>query len=537
MLDEERDWGEDLLALPRSQWTLGNLVREKAERNRGKNFLIFQDQSFTYEQLEEKSNQVARALRSLRVRKGDKVGVFLPNCPEFLFLWFGIAKVGGVMVPYNAEWKGELLSFIFEHSDTRGLIVQQEYIPQVAQVLPKLRPLDFLVIHRSDLTPMPGRALDLKEFFGQPKDFSSPALSPFDPFQIMYTSGTTGRSKGVVRWHEYVLLRALRAIRMFGYTSEDVFYTALPLYHGNAQNLSTLPALLANARLALGKRFSASQFWQDIRQHRATTFNYIGAMISILHKQPPSDLDAEHSVRFARGAGAPPEILLDFEKRFHLTIIESYGTTEGGSIQNRPERKIGSLGKAPYYNEARVVDEEDRELPPQKTGELIFRPKDPDEKWVEYYKDPAATAEKMKGGWFRSEDLACVDEEGFFFFKGRKKDAIRRRGENVSAQEVEAVINAHPAVLESAAFGVPSELSEEEIMACVVLKPGFTLAAHELAQFCQERMARFMVPRYLEFMPSLPRTPSLRVEKYKLKERGISSATWDGAKKSKAMTE
>lgn len=515
----------------------GESAQGKGRKKSGKIFLLFQDQSFTYEQLEEKSNQVAHALDSLGVRKGDKVGVFLPNCPEFLFLWFGIAKMGGVMVPYNAEWKGELLSFILEHSDTRGLVLQQEYIPQVTQVLPELRPLDFLAINRSDLTPMPGQALDLMEFFQQPKDFSPPAISPFDPFQIMYTSGTTGRSKGVVRWHEYVFLRALRAIRMFGYTSEDVFYTALPLYHGNAQNLSTLPALLANAQLALGKRFSASQFWQDIRQHRATTFNYIGAMISILYKQPDTNLDADNSLRFARGAGAPPEILLDFEKRFNLTLIESYGTTEGGSIQNRPERKIGSLGKAPYYNEAKVVDDEDRELPPDKVGELIFRPKDPDEKWVEYYKDPEATAEKMQGGWFRSGDLACVDEEGFFFFKGRKKDAIRRRGENVSAQEVEAVINTHPAVLESAAFGVPSELSEEEIMACVALKPGCTLTPQELIGFCQERMARFMVPRYLEFMPSLPKTPSLRVEKYKLKERGISPSTWDGEKKAKALAE
>jgi len=531
MLEEERDWGADLIRLPRSQWTLGNLLREKAQRNRGKVYLLYQDQSFSYDEFEEKANQAARALVSLGVKKGEKVGVLMSNCPEFLFLWFGIAKMGGVMVPYNIEWKGELLSFILQHSETRGMILQQEYWPQLQEVLSGLRPLDFSVVSGDDSSLLPKGAVALREFFSGPAHFDPPTLAPEDPFQIMYTSGTTGRSKGVVRWHEYVLLRALRAIRVFGYTSDDVFYTPLPLYHGNAQNLSTLPSMLANAKLALGKRFSASEFWNDIRKHKATTFNYIGAMLSILYKQPETDQDTHHHVRFARGAGAPPEILLDFERRFHLGIVESYGTTEGGSVQNQPgRRKVGSFGTPPYYNEARVVDDDGRELPPNKVGELIIRPKDPDEKWVEYYKEPQATEEKMKEGWFHSGDLASVDQDGYFFFHGRKKDAIRRRGENVSAQEVEKVINAHPAVLECAAYGVPSELSEEEIMVAVALKPGLILTPAELIRYCQEQMARFMVPRYVELMDSLPKTPSLRIEKYKLKERGITPNTWDREK-------
>jgi len=400
----------------------------------------------------------------------------------------------------------------------------------VMEALSKLPPLDFLIIRRGDDTLFPENAVDLKEFFSCRTNFRSPPLSPLEPFEIMYTSGTTGRSKGVVRWPEYVLLRALRSIRMFGYTSEDVFYTPLPLYHGNAQNLSTLPALLVNAKLALGKRFSASKFWQEIKKYQATTFNFIGAMISILYKQEESENDSDNPVRFARGAGAPPEIVRDFERRFNLTLIESYGATEGGSIMNKPGGKIGALGTAPYYNEAKVVDDHDQKLPPYRIGELIIRPKDPNEKWVEYYKEPEATAEKMKGGWLRTGDLVYRDEEGWFFFKGRKKDAIRRRGENISAQEVETVIGSHPAVLECAAFGVPSELSEEEVMVCVVLRPGFTLTPLELIRYCEKQMARFMIPRYLEFMPSLPKTPTLRIEKYKLKERGITPSTWDREK-------
>jgi len=531
MLDEERDWGTDLISLPRSQWTLGNLLTEKAERNKGKVFLFYQDQSFTYDQFEEKANQAASTLISLGVKRGDKVGVLLSNCPEFLFLWFGIAKMGGVMVPYNTEWKGELLSFILQHSDTRGMIVQQEFFPQLQEVLSKRHPLDFLVIHRGKDDPLPSGTSDIRDFFSGPGRFTAPPISPDDPFQIMYTSGTTGRSKGVVRNSSYVILGALRAIRIFGYNSNDTFYTPLPLFHGNAQSLTTLPALVVNAKLVIGKRFSASQFWQDIRKYHVTTFNYIGAMLSILYKQTPTDQDTNHCVRFARGAGATADMILNFEKRFHVELVESYGTTEGGRIQNRPGiRKIGSMGWPPYYNEAKVMDNDDRELPSGKIGELCIRPKDPEEKWVEYYKQPEASAEKMRNGWFRSGDLVLKDYDGFYFFKGRKVDAIRRRGENVSAQEVETVITAHPVVQECAAYGVPSELSEEDIMVAVTLKPGQTITPAAFIHYCQENMGRFMVPRYVEFMDDLPKTASLRIEKYKLKERGITKNTWDREK-------
>jgi len=530
MLDEERDWGADLISLPREQWTLGKLLTEKAKRNSTRTFLRFKDQSFTFDEFEKRANQAANALTGLGIKKGDKVGVLMPNCPEYLFVWFGICKVGAVMVPYNVEWKGEILSYILNHSDTQGAIVKQELLPQLEDALSG-RNLGFYIVKSDDKNSKPSGTIDLDEFFTRPDTFTSPAISPGDPFQIMYTSGTTGRSKGVLRSHEYVMLRALRALRVFGYTPDDVFYTALPLYHGNAQNLTTLPALFNNAIMALGERFSASQFWDDIRKHRATTFNYIGAMISILYKAPPSDQDSDHAVRFARGAGAPADIIPNFEKRFNMEIVESYGTTEGGSINNQPgNRKIGSMGRPPYYNEAKVVDDEDNELPPGKIGEMIIRPTDPTEVWVQYYKEPDATHEKMKDGWFRSGDLAMVDEEGFFFFKGRKKDAIRRRGENVSAQEVEMVIDRHPSVLESSVFGVPSELSEEDIMAAVVLKKTQELSPEALIEYCQTNMARFMVPRYIEFMDALPKTPTLRTEKYKLVKRGITAATWDREK-------
>ena len=288
-----------------------------------------------------------------------------------------------------------------------------------------------------------------------------------------------------------------------------------------------MPALLANARLALGKRFSASNFWKDINRYQATVFNFVGTMIPILYKQDPTPDDAHNTVRLARGGNIPPAIWRDFEKRFKLDLIETYGTTEGGSIWNTPGGKVGAMGKAPHFNEARIVDAEGRELAPGKVGELIIRPRDPNEKWVEYYKDPEATGEKVRGGWYYTGDLAYQDAEGWFFFVGRKKDVVRRRGENISPQEVEIVINTHPKVLECACLGVPSELGEEDVKVCIVLKAGMQLTFEEVISFCQEKMAYFMVPRYVEFCERLPKTPTERVEKFKLQANHPNKNTWD----------
>jgi crotonobetaine/carnitine-CoA ligase len=526
MLPEEAFWPKDLIELDRKDWTLGRLLEEKAWKNKGKTFLLFENESVTFDQFNEMANRVANSLLDLGIRKGEKVAIMLPNCPDYLYLWFGIAKMGGVMVPINVSWKGELLNYILNHSDSETVVVEESLFSQIEEILgtcPKIR----RIFIRSGEGRPPKGGHHLKELFEAPSDEPQISLTPHDPFEIMYTSGTTGRSKGVVRWPEYIILRGLRTVRYMGYGEEDTLYTCLPLYHGNAQNLTAMPALLANARLALGKRFSASNFWNDTRRYGATVFNFVGTIIPMLYKQEPKSNDADNPVRLARGGGIPPKIWKDFEKRFNLTLVETYGTTEGGSIWNMPGGKVGSIGKAPYFNEARIVDEADQELPLGKIGELIIRPRDLEEKWVEYYKEPEATKEKFSGGWYRTGDLAYQDEEGWFFFVGRKKDVIRRRGENISAAEVELVIMSHPNVLECACFGVPSELGEEDVMVCVVPKPGMSLSPQELSSFCENRMAYFMIPRYMEFAERLPKTPTERIEKYKLKATRPNANTWD----------
>jgi crotonobetaine/carnitine-CoA ligase len=526
MLPEEAFWPKDLIELDRKDWTLGRLLEEKAWKNKGKTFLLFENESVTFDQFNEMANRVANSLLDLGIRKGEKVAIMLPNCPDYLYLWFGIAKMGGVMVPINVSWKGELLNYILNHSDSETVVVEESLFSQIEEILGTCPKIRRIFIRGGEGRPPKG-GHHLKELFEAPSDEPQISLTPHDPFEIMYTSGTTGRSKGVVRWPEYIILRGLRTVRYMGYGEEDTLYTCLPLYHGNAQNLTAMPALLANARLALGKRFSASNFWNDTRRYGATVFNFVGTIIPMLYKQEPKSNDADNPVRLARGGGIPPKIWRDFENRFDLTLVETYGTTEGGSIWNMPGGKIGSIGRAPYFNEARIVDEADQELPLGKIGELIIRPRDLEEKWVEYYKEPEATKEKFSGGWYRTGDLAYQDEEGWFFFVGRKKDVIRRRGENISAAEVELVIMSHPNVLECACFGVPSELGEEDVMVCVVPKPGMSLSPQELSSFCENRMAYFMIPRYMEFAERLPKTPTERIEKYKLKATRPNANTWD----------
>jgi crotonobetaine/carnitine-CoA ligase len=529
MLSEEKIWPKDLIELDRREWTLGRLLEEKARKNRGRIFLLFEDEKVTFDQFNEMANRVANGFLNQGVGKGDKVALMLPNCPDYLYLWFGIAKMGGVMVPINVSWKGELLQYILNHSDSETIVVEESLLPRIEEVLgstPQIR----RIFVRSSGNGLLKECLRMEELFqASPNEVHVP-LTPYDPFEIMYTSGTTGRSKGVVRWPEYIILRGLRTVRYMGYTAEDTLYTCLPLYHGNAQNLTTIPALLANARLALGKRFSASNFWNDTRRYGATVFNFVGTIIPILYKQEPKPDDADNPVCLARGGGIPPKIWKEFENRFNLNLVETYGTTEGGSIWNMPGGKMGSMGKPPYFNEARIVDDADRDLPPGEIGELLLRPRDPEERWVEYYKESEATQEKIRGGWFRTGDLAYRDEEGWFFFVSRKKDVIRRRGENISALEVEIVILSHPKVLECACFGVPSELGEEDVMVSVVSKPGMSLSPQELISFCEGKMAYFMIPRYVEFVESLPKTPTERVEKYKLKATRPNENTWDREK-------
>ena len=510
--------------------SFGKILEDKCRANAGKVALMTPHERVTYDQLDERVNRVGNALEALGVGKGDKVCLMLPNIPEFLYTWWGNAKLGGVTVPLNTALKGEGLSYLINHSDAETLVVSRRYMSAIEEIRDSLRHLRHLIVLADESTePCESAAteLDFAELL------TAPATSPMkevwsdDVDSIMYTSGTTGLPKGVIHRHSRCYGGFVLPIAT-GYGDADVVYNTLPLFHVGGQNMVWM-ALVSDTAAAMAERFSASRFWDDVRAYGATYTLCLGAMIPMLAKQPQRPDDHDNPLRIALSAAAPPAIWEAFEKRFGVRIVELYAQTEGGFMLNSDARangKVGAMGKPSGGYAMRVVDDNDCDLPPGGVGELVYRSTTTDD-MPEYYKDPEATAEKNRGGWIRSGDLAYKDEDGYFFFVDRKNDFMRRRGENISSHEVESVVNGHQDVLESAAYALPSELGEDEVTVAIVLKPNARLTPESLVQYCKERMASFMVPRFVRFLDAFPKTGTERTMKYELKEQGVTPDTWD----------
>jgi len=313
------------------------------------------------------------------------------------------------------------------------------------------------------------------------------------------------------------------------YTSDDRLYTGFPLFHNNAKYTSVTEAMECNGSLVMDERLSVSRFWDTCREQGVTAFNYMGALLMMLMKQEPSPDDLANTVRIAFGAPCPVEIWEDFEQRFGLSLVEVYGMTEAPmACENRlDDRKIGSAGKESMSYEVKIVDEHDAPVPAGEAGEIVLRPKRPDTMFTEYHRKPEATVEVFGNLWFHTGDRGRLDDDGFLFFVDRLKDSIRRRGENISTWEIESTINLHEAVLESAAYGVESDLTEQDVMVSVAPKPGMTIDPAALIEFCEGRISRFALPRYVRVVDELPKNHSQRIEKFKLREIGVTADTWD----------
>lgn len=517
-------------------YVLGELIEDRAARNGDRVFLKFKEQSFTYEDINRYSNKCANAFLNEGAKKNDKISIMLANCPEFLHLWFGAAKAGAVEVPINTSYKGEFLRHIIDQSDSSILVIGREFLDRVKLIqdsLPKVKKIVVLGgLTPEDAAGIKTSIMSFEDFFNTSDAPVDVKVYPPDPHNIIYTSGTTGLSKGSLGPHKFAIAMAEVLLPLREGGRDDIFYTFMPLYHTNGQCLTTITALLAEGQMVLSEKFSASRFWDDIRAAQATQFNYLGAVIPILDKQPKKPDDIDNPVRIAFGAGCPQAVMDRFEKRFGLKCLEGFGMTEIGLvIHTTPyDRKPGSCGKVLPMYEVRLVDDEDNEVPVGEPGEIVFRPKEPFTMMLGYYNMPDKTLELYRNLWFHTGDLAKKDEDDYFYFVDRKKDALRRRGENISSFEVERAINTHPKVLESAAVAVKSELAEDEVKICVVLKPGETLTPEELIAYANDRMPYFAVPRYVEFMDALPRTPTERIQKYLLKEAGVTANTWDREK-------
>lgn len=525
----------DVFQLKNEQCTLGSCLAQRAALHPDREFLVFGEQTWTYREFDDWVTLVAGGLLALGLKKGDKLAIMLPNCPEFLATWFACGRIGVIEVPVNTGYRGPLLRYIMDQSDSRMAVVSTKYLDRFQHESVGFGKLEKLVfwspdsIQPQDL-PIPVVSFDVLRSESVPLPYIK--ITPRDLMAILYSSGTTGPSKGILLCHNYFCWHGSKIAEGRGLSETDRLYTCLPLFHGNAQLITTMPALMAGATLVLDDYFSASTFWERVRECRATQINYIGGMIPILMKQPPSPGDRQHSVKVAMGGGAPRDQWLQFEERFGVRIIECYGQTENCVALFSPldAPRVGSIGLPICGYQVDLVDDNDESVGLDTIGELVFRPEHPYIMMDGYYKMPEATLAQSQNLWFHSGDLIKKDSDGYFYFVDRKKDAIRRRGENISAFEVEMVVNSHFAVLESAAIAVPSEVGEDEVMVCVVLRPGQELSALELIKHCEELLPYFAVPRFVDFYTELPKTPTHRVEKYRLRERGITPTTWDREK-------
>ena len=532
--------------LPVPQRTFPRLLADKAARNGAKPFILFEDRQVSYAELDLRSNRVANGLAQLGVKRGDHVAFLLNNCPEVLLVYFGLFKLGAVVVPLNVAAKGELLVYFLEQSDATMLIAEAGLIERYRDVQHRLPRIRRLVVLREDgtsddLSGSLAKAIPIPVSDYRELEQASPTPPGIDVRfcdlgYLSYTSGTTGPSKGSMATHAHAITQGIEQVQAYGYHADDVLYTCLPLSHGNAFLCCCMPALAADATIAIGRRFSASNFWTDIRRHRATQFNLLGAMSNILWSQPERADDADNTVRQCMVVPVPTSFYEGFERRFGLTITSLYGLTDFGLITYKgpqtPAAKRAAGGRVRPEVEVRIVDDDDMLLGPGEVGEIVVRARDPWFSPLGYYNMQAATLEAWRNLWFHTGDRGVLDADGWLTFVDRKKDAIRRRGQNISSFEVEQMILRHAAVQDVAAFPVTSELSEDEVMVAVVVRPDRQLDAPALIEHCQVNMAYYMVPRYVEFRSDLPRNASEKVMKYQLRSdaEGRISTIWDREK-------
>ena len=532
---------------------LRDIIKHKAETVPDKVYMTYIrdfdkkiDEKYTYKDMHLLSNRLANGLLKLGLKRGEGVALMEINSPEFLLTVFATFKTGTYSVMVNIALKGDGLQYIIDHSDASAIIVHWSFLDAVLEVKDRLPKIKYIIVDTNE-TPsdfkLPEGVISFQEVMNASEEDIEMEISTKDMVMLMYTAGTTGLPKAVMFWQGKLIgglsIQTLMGMISLLAGSDDILFTCLPLFHSNALFLTSLPAFFSERPLILAKRFSARRHWDIMRKYGVTVHNALGAMIPILMKQPERSNDKEHSVRLINSAACPKELWLAFQERFGVKLSEGYGATDGGGfmlttagVEDVPP---GTMGKPLPGIVAEIMDDDGTIFTePEKVGELVFLVKESEaqQRTVKYYKDEESSKSLMGEGkdgqkWFLTGDLAYKDKDGWFFFVDRKKESIRRRGENIAPYSVERVINLHDRVLESAAYGVKSELGEDEVMVSVVLKPNETMTPEELLDYCQGKMAYFMIPRYIDFVKVLPKSEVHRVMKRFLKERGVTDTTYD----------
>lgn len=528
--DTERGHGDPRVP-SRDVCVLRYLIDGWAARQPDKTYILFENgDSWTYAQLRDHVISVAAGLQAQGVRAGDHVAVWLPNGREGLLVFYAINYLGAVFVPFNTAYRGNLLAHVLANSDARLLVCHAGLLDRLAEVDTAAIETVIVVGDGNGDRGAPARfaSAAFASLAGAESDLLPLArpIEPWDNQAIIYTSGTTGPSKGVLSSYLHLYTNAGPDSWPF-ITGDDRFLVNMPIFHIGGMGIPFV-MLARGGSIALMENYSTERFWDVVRATDCTAMFLLGVMATFLMKAPPAPDDRKHKIRAAFMVPLT-EISGPFQARFGIDVYTIFNMTEVSSpIVSEPNPlKPGTCGKVRPGVEVRLVDGQDCEVPIGAVGEMLVRTDRPFAMNSGYHKNPEATAKAWANGWFHTGDAFRRDADGYYYFVDRVKDAIRRRGENISSFEVESEIMAHPAVREAAAIGVPSEFSEDDVMVVIAPVAGQSIDPAELIAFLEPRMSYFMVPRYIRILSELPKTATAKVQKAELRAQGITPDTWD----------
>jgi crotonobetaine/carnitine-CoA ligase len=508
--------------------TLADVLRRRAEQEPERVFLSVGAGVVSWERMHERARGVAAGLRALGVRAGDTVLLALGNRVEFVESWFGTAVAGAVEVPVNPDAVGARLAHVVAHSGARVAIVEPAMAGRLDALAAQVPALEHMVvvgdgegrggIPRTPFAELAGHPGEIPERVGREDELAA----------ILYTSGSTGPPKGVLVPHGQHRANGVQAVEACGITRDDVLFLCLPLHHNMAQGYGIWPALLTGCRVRLTPRFDRGTFWSEVRAAGATVFPFVGGLLALLAAQTPRPDDRANPLRVAYGVPIPAALHRRVEERFGLRLVHGYGSTEATiPVWTREPAEPGAAGRVIPGYEVRVVDEQDAELGPDRVGEIVVRAQSPVGMFIGYHRDPDQTARARRGGWFHTGDRGRFDRSGQLWFCGRAGDAIRRFGEFVDADEVEDAALADADVEQVACFAVEDETAGQEVAVAVVPRAGAVLAPGLLRARLAGRQPPHAVPRYIDVVATLPTTPTGKVERYRLRDRGITPSTYD----------
>ncbi len=501
------------------------MLEETTKKYRGKTAIVWGERRVSYAELDEASNKVANALIGLGVGKGERVAMLLPDSPEFVAIYFGIVKIGGIAVPLNIRHRVAELASLFDSAQPKVLVSQSPFLEPLVPALPRFKYIEHVI----DLgSKHEGQFVSYQQIMatGSARRIEAEP-EPEDIAHIIYASGPTTEPRGAMLSHQSLVLEAAISAEAFQQTDQDVtLLFALPMYHAFGLAEVLLTSIFRGSRLVMLSGLSISSLMQVIEKERVTIFMgvpYVYALVVNVAEREGIGNDLS-SLRLCISAAAvlPVDIIRRFDKYFGLSIADCWGLTETVAFVTHPSPdgvgRPGSVGKVPPGWEIKIVDDRGKELPMSQPGEIMV--KGPIMKG--YYNNPQATAEMIEDGWLYTGDIGKVDEDGYLLFLKMKKELIIAKGQNIFPDDIEAVLNTHPKVAEVAVVGIPDELRGEIVRACISLKAGEMATEEEIRSFCRQQMANYKVPKQVIFLDSLPKTATGKIRKEDLKHIPLS---------------